>query len=223
MVDFAADYMTPAIEAKKRREELPRPTDSAFANVFYGFTEISGALEALLLSRVLIGLSPPRSKLIKKDDYLKYLINAYLQEVYILEQRLSAYARKVLRMYGRGANEAAYTATINTLLSSISARFSGITNTRGGHVHSRRFSDERLDFLSGLTLIGQYKAEFAAAVDFEFKMVQVKWKKTISDNNIATQQFLDYYFDAIFPLVTRSEKIFLPPTGRGKTAREHRA
>lgn len=223
MADFATDYMAPAIEAKKRKEELARPTDGTFANVFYGFTEVSGAFDALLLSGVLIGLSPPRSKLIKSDEYLKYLINAYFQEVYILEQRLSAYARKVLRMYGRGSNEAAYAATINSLLSSISTTFGGITNTRGSHVHNRRFSDERLDLLSGLTLISQFKEEFAADVNFEFKMVQFKWKKTISDNNIATQQFLDHYFDGIFPLVTRSEKIFIPRTGRGKSTHEHRA
>ena len=34
-----------------------------------------------------------------KDEYIKFLVGAYLQEVYVLEQRLSAYAKKTSRLY----------------------------------------------------------------------------------------------------------------------------
>jgi hypothetical protein len=98
MADFAADYLRPLREAEKRGEKLVRPTDSAFENVFFGFMEISDTLDVLALTETLFRLAPP-AKRIKKSQYLQFLIGAYLQEVYILEQRLKAYAKKTARLY----------------------------------------------------------------------------------------------------------------------------
>jgi len=79
LAKFASAYMDPASKAKMRGEQYLRPTDKAFASVFNGFTEIANTLEALELAEVLIGLPAPKSRRIKKDEYLKFLIGAYLQ------------------------------------------------------------------------------------------------------------------------------------------------
>lgn len=89
MANWAAEYMQPFIGVDGDREEMPEPSRVFLAKLFCGFTEVSGAEEALRLSEVLISLAPPRSRKIRKDEYLKYHINAYIQEVYILKERLN--------------------------------------------------------------------------------------------------------------------------------------
>jgi hypothetical protein len=99
MADFASAYLGPAWERKKAGQEHALPTDTQFSEIFYGFSEIGSALDALKLTEELLRLAPPRSKRIDKDSYLKFLVGSYLQELYILEQRLTAYAKKISRIY----------------------------------------------------------------------------------------------------------------------------
>lgn len=211
LAKFASAYMDPASKAKMRGEQYLRPTDKAFASVFNGFTEIANTLEALELAEVLIGLPAPKSRRIKKDEYLKFLIGAYLQEVYILEKRLSAYATKISRLYKSNGK-------IQSLANTIRVVFDGITRTRGSHVHSQRYSDQKLDMLSGFALISASKQEFGTAMHSQYKFVQREWRKTVQGNNAATRTFLDNYCDQLFPHISRDGDIFLPRTGRGGPA-----
>lgn len=206
--DLSCEYINPAWEAKKRGKVLNRPTDSAFEALFRGFIEISDTLEALALTETLLGLAAPRSSKVKKDEYLKYLVGAYLQEVYILEQRLTAYAKKMLRLYNHPAH-------IPALEDSIQSTFGGITRTRGAHVHSQRFTDEMLDMLARTSLVSIFKPEFAEDLHFEYKYVQRQWRKIVKTNNAATRAFLDQYFDELFVLISKSGKFVFPRTGRG--------
>jgi hypothetical protein len=206
MSNFAAAYLRPLREADKRGEKLVRPTDSVFESVFFGFTEISDALDVLALTETLFGLAPP-SKRIKKSQYLQFLIGAYLQEVYILEQRLKAYATKTARLYKiPGKN--------TSLIEAVEDTFRGIVGTRGNHVHSQRFSDKQLHLLVGIELISQLKDEFADDSKFEYSRVRADWKKRVKANNIATRKSIDAYCDFLFPHLTRDGVVFLPPTGR---------
>ncbi len=206
MATFANAYVRPSYEARKRGEQFVRPTDSAFAIVFFGFTEISSTLDALTLAETLIGHAPPSTKRVKKSEYLRFLIGAYFQEIYILEQRLTAYAKKIARLYK--ITEQAL------LLESIQSTFGGIIKTRGAHVHSNRFSDEGLDLLTGLELVGDLRGEPKFEADFDYSHVQADWSKRVKTNNIATCKLIDVYCDHFFSYLTRDEAIFLPPAGR---------
>ncbi len=207
MADFSAQYIDPALKARRDGEALRRPTDAAFAAVFVGFIEVTAALDALSLVESLIGLAPPRSKKVQKDEYLKFLISSYLQEVYILEQRLRSYATKVGRMYHKPG-------LIKAAEQVISESFGGLTMARGAHVHARRFSDEGLDRLASLALVSRFKPEFVDDTDFEYQLVRQRWRRQVTANNEATKNVLDAYCDMIFVCITKTNKIFLPPTGR---------
>jgi len=159
--------MRPLYEARKKGEEANKGKLSFFQKIFYGFTEISGAMESLKLAHTLISLAPPRSKRIKQDEYLKYHINAYLQEVYILKERLNIYATKLKRVYSKTNRGNLVPAKINPLFEIIKKAFESIVNTRGMHVHSYRYSDKDLDRLSSLFLISQFKDEFQDDANFE--------------------------------------------------------
>lgn len=203
MADFASGYLDPAWKKKKAGESHELPTDGQFSDVFHGFTEIGSALDALALTEELLRLAPPRSKRIDKDSYLKFLVGSYLQELYILEQRLTAYAKKISRLY---CNPSLPTAVRRIVYEPLE----GIIGTRGAHVHHRRFTDERLDMVSSLALFRRVGHQLGDDLEFEYKFAQLEWSKRVKENNEATRKIVDHYCTLLKVVACKDGKVFLP-------------
>lgn len=204
MADFAAEYLGPVVKARKAKTTLQRPEDATFSAIFEGFTEISAALDTLKLTSKLIGLAPPRSNSIRKDDYLKFLIGAYLQEMYILEQRLSSYAKKISRMYQIPTLPAFVQKLVYQPLE-------GLISTRGAHVHSRRYSDKQLDRLSTTALFESVGHELGEDLWFDYKWAQRHWMEQVKKNNDTTLKIVDSYFDVLHEVICSGSKVLWPP------------
>lgn len=202
MADSATEHFGPLIPRLKggKISDLP---DKNFVQIFYGFTDISATLDALKLTEILMGLSPPRSSKVKKDDYLKFLVGAYLQEVYILEQRLSAYGKKISRLYQRKDLPEKVKQIVYEPLEKI-------INTRGSHVHQERYTDEELNIVSMLVLLNHLKDAYGEDVQFEYAHARKKWKSRIEQNNKATESIVDQYFDLLFINMCKEGKLLLP-------------
>lgn len=203
MVDFASGYLDPAWKKRKAGENHELPTDTTFVEIFRGFTEIGDALDALALTEDLLRLAPPRSKRIDRDSYLKFLVGSYLQEMYILEQRLTAYAKKLSRLYRRPSLPAAVRRVVFEPLQ-------GLINTRGSHVHQRRFTDESLDRVSTVALFRRAHHELGEDLEFEYKRVQLDWRKRVSKNNNAMRRIVDQYCALVAAVVCHDGKVTLP-------------
>lgn len=204
MADFSSEYLQSAYKKQKKGESPELPTDSNFYAIFNGFTEIREALETLELTELLVGLNPPRSKRIDKDGYLKFLIGAYLQEMYILEQRLTAYGKKIARLYNKPKLPSLVQEVVYNPLE-------GIINTRGAHVHTRRFNDERLNMVSTMALFRRMGHELGEDLEFEYKIAQRQWRNQIRANNQATMKLVDQYFRVMHVVMCKDNKIIFPP------------
>lgn len=203
MADFASGYLDSAFKKRESGESYELPTDDQFSVVFHGFTEISGALDALALTEELLRLAPPRSKRIDKDNYLKFLVGSYLQEMYILEQRLTAYAKKLSRLYRKPSLPSAVQRVVFEPLE-------GIINTRGAHVHQHRFTDERLDMVSTMALFRRLRHQLGDDLEFEYKLAQREWSKRVKENNQATREIVNQYCKLLKAVICEDRKIFLP-------------
>lgn len=203
MADFASGYLDPAWKKRKAGKNHELPTDGAFSEIFYGFTEIGSALDALKLIEELLRLAPPRSKRVDKDSYLKFLVGSYLQEMYILEQRLTAYATKLSRLYGNRSLP-------STVKRVVYEPLEGLINTRGAHVHQRRFSDERLDSVSTLALFRRVGHELGEDLEFEYKVAQLHWSKRVRENNQTMRRIVDQYCALLEIVICRDGKVVLP-------------
>ncbi len=72
----------------------------SFAKKFiFGFTEISSSLEAMELAETFIKSAGLENSPTKNTEYLRYHVHAYLQESYILKNRLENYAKKLNRLF----------------------------------------------------------------------------------------------------------------------------
>lgn len=203
MVDFASAYLNPASKKRKAGEQHELPTDGQFSSIFYGFTEITSALDALWLTELLIGAAPPRAKGIEKDHYLQFLVGAYLQEIYILEQRLTAYAKKISRLYRKPTLPSAARRIVYEPLERI-------INTRGAHVHTHRFTDQHLDTVSTMALFRRLGHQLGDDLDFEYALARREWKKRIKTNNESTRLLVDLYCKLLRSVMCVGGKIVLP-------------
>ncbi|MCP3709955.1 hypothetical protein M3I54_23735 [Paraburkholderia sp. CNPSo 3274] len=203
MANFASEYLDPVVEAKQAGEELKRKTDGVFREIFSGYTEITATLDAVNLVATLVELSPPRSKKIEKDDYIKFLIGSHLQEVYMLEQRLTAYATKISRLYGI----ADLPAKIKTV---VYGPLEAIIRTRGSHVHARRYSDEGLDWVAAMALFRRTAHKLGDDLEFEYRRAQLKWSRQIKNNNSEILVIVDRYFELIAAAIGADHKIAFP-------------
>lgn len=203
MADFAAEYLKPIVQAKKAGEELERATDQMFRDIFSGYTEITATIDALELVETLVSVSPPRSKKIGRDDYIKFLVGSHLQEIYMLEQRMTAYANKISRLYKSPDLPSIVKAIVYEPLEAI-------IRTRGSHVHARRYSDEGLDWVATMALFRRVGHEFGGDLEFEYKRAQMKWSRQINKNNSDIRAIIEKYFALISAVISVNFHIFFP-------------
>ena len=210
MAKYASTYMKPLVD-KNFKGTLADPSKhSVFNIVFFGYTEISNTFNALKLSETLVSVAPPRSKKIIKDEYLKYIINTYLQDVYILKERLNAYATKLKRLLNKAGKKSLSVKHIDPLFKLIKSSLNGITNSRSQHVHMLRYSDTGLDAVSQMEIISRFNPEFETDYKFSYKLAQNIWSSRMKKNNKATKQLLDIYFDAISVAISKNGIISIP-------------
>lgn len=210
MAEWASEYMRPIAENHKNGILTESSKHIPFNTIFYGFTEISNTFDALRLSEILVSVAPPRSKRINDDEYIKYVINTYLQDVYILKERLNTYATKLKRMHARCGRDILVQTHIDPLFEFVKSSLDALVNTRGSHVHAYRYSDEALDSLAQLALISRYNSEYEQHYKFSYKKAQRIWSSRIKSNNEATEKLLDHYFGSIIKIVKVNGSVFMP-------------
>ena len=209
IADFSSQYFKPFYEAKLKDEELyPSEKDLEYI-IFTGFNEISSSLENIKLTLSFISIIPPKSKKINRSDYLKYHIHVYLQEIYILKERLNEYATKIQRKYSKINKEIDIKKIMKPLFKLVKITLEGITNERSKHVHSKRFSDTDLDWLSSTTFLSAHHDEYEAISKIAYKKVNLKWKKTIKNNIKEINKIIDIYFDTIYVIITKKDNLLL--------------
>lgn len=209
VADFSPEYLKPFYEAKLNNEDLyPSQKDLEYI-IFNGFNEITASLENIKLTLAFISIVPPKSKKINRSDYLKYHIHVYLQEIYILKERLNEYATKLQRKYSKINKEINVKEFIKPLFQIIKMMFEGITNARSQHVHAQRFSDKDLDWLSSTTFLSKFHDEYEIPSKNIYKKVSLEWKTTIKNNTKEINKIIDIYFDTIYAVITKNDKLIL--------------
>ncbi|AXF18913.1 hypothetical protein [Paraburkholderia caledonica] len=203
MAEFAAGYLDPVIKAKQAGKKLERSTDRAFREIFSGYTEITATIDALDLLATLVSVSPPRSKKIGRGDYIKFLVGSHLQEIYMLEQRMTAYAARISRSY----KISDLPAMVKTI---VYEPLEAIIRTRGSHVHTRRYSDDDLDGVAAMALFRRVGHQLGDDLEFEYKRAQMKWTTQIKKNNSDMHTIIERYFALVSAGISVNSRIFFP-------------
>jgi hypothetical protein len=190
--------------AKRKRDRTEK--DQFIEKMFLGFLEIANSLETLEDIAFYVGRFPFQKTRITPERYLRFHVEAWLAEVYILQERLTSYLKVVERQHKKDPHLPAIRGSVKNLEEMLRRTLKGVVDVRRQHVHRVRFSDEELDRLS-------YMEAMSHGPDDGFshlmrllhhnmhRKVKKTWKDRILNNNIAIRELLYSFFDGLFPVV----------------------
>jgi len=213
MADFTAGFMKPLVEKKLDDSEFTSKQTGIEFIIFNGFTEISNSISTLRLIEKFVSITPPNEEGIDYSNYLTYHVHNYLQEMYILKERLKTYATKIQRRYAKAIDEKSVTTVIESLIKIITESLKNITGDGGArnlHVHAKKYADEELNWLSSTTFLAAFDDEFKIHSKVAYESAKNKWQKTIENNNRELSKLIDLYFNTIYSIISVDGKIILP-------------
>ena len=219
-----SDLLNPVFGFPTPKDIPKKPEPSAneryWINWMYEFVEIDSSLKRL--NQALVYLSqPPRSRAMRfhrlsEADWLRYHIEAYFQETYIIHQRLSRFLKRVERSANRGSDDSGVAAA-KKLRSVVEASLDGVVRVRGGHVHEHRFDSDELrdlDLLVLLTTAGK-EHKLRGFRNFRYLTALIKWRKQLLHNNRQIQKLCVAIVEETTDVLTRNE----PPRRTAKRSK----
>jgi hypothetical protein len=178
------------------------PPDQRFGvDAFQVFMEISDAYDRLLDIQTYVRRYPFRGTRITRERYLRFHIEAYYHEVYILRERLNTFAKRIVRAYKRTGHPAA-DSTEDRLLTLVSA-LDAVVAVRGRHVHDLRFDETRLRNLAGIEMIERHSDDqmWTTFLKEGYAKVRAYWVKWVGEMNRGVRALLDQYFAILHELM----------------------
>jgi hypothetical protein len=178
--------------------------ETVLRDLFYGFIEILRCIERLTQIETYIrkmpGFKEYKRKNITDTAYMKYHIEKYFEEMYILKERLIRYLRKIKKYYKRDVNIQTELAKMEDLLNK---SLDGIISTRGRHIHESRFTDEDINRLELYDLLLSTGMPRRAESLFraESRRVRRNWLARIKGNNRDLMKVMDFLFEYLHVLV----------------------
>lgn len=213
MADFAPSFIGPLTEEKLKDENFFSTQEGIEFIIFNGFSEISDSLKTLNLIEKFIKINPPKENGINYSNYLTYHVHNYLQEMYILKERLTTYSKKVKRSYSKVIDNNILDKAIESLMKIILDALNGITGSDGArnkHVHAEKFKDEELNWLSSTTFLSDFHDEFTIKSEHAYLKAKDKWSTTVENNNQKLNKLIDIFFNTIYALISVDDKVVLP-------------
>lgn len=194
----------------------PKPKGLFVANIlFRGFSEIFNAVECLKKIEIYTRRFPFSNTSVSKLDYLKYNVENYLNEIYVLKERMISYSKTITRAYRKSNNSHNVEVILKEASITVSGALKNIVETRGAHVHSIRFTDSDIDRLSSIELMCKSEnKDFREVFEDLYKEAYVKtrkkWVIMIKQNNTNIEKLLDDYCLKLTKAISNGENIVYP-------------
>lgn len=242
--EIVMDEMTTAMNLKEMDEEHRKEVGEAILNtaldrdgprsasrrfndkllfisnkLFKPFSEIFSNLEALENIGIYVRSFPYKRQGISQVDYLKYHVENYLNEIYILKNRLIAFLTLIERAYRKCERSDQIHAILRPIYELVSTALDGYINVRGAHVHENRYSDSDFDRLGTLNLLSKsgddevsrlFKGLFSEC----YRTTRRKWVGKIRRDIRAIEQLLEIYCTALVDSVIKDGKVVFPSNVR---------
>ena len=200
----------------KRLEANPTRDERFITKIFSATSEILSATETLRDIELYIRRFPYRGTRITKPRHLRYHAEAFLNEVYLLKERLIALLTVVERSYKRDARADLVRSVVQPLYTVVNEALKNPVLARGSHIHEERFSDYqigRLEMLDLLTNPGNLDS-LKGYYGWEYRKIRKEWKDRIKENNEGVHRLLDFVADDLYPVLFDKDGEIVVPKPR---------
>lgn len=184
-------------------DRKPTKDEEHYIKIFYGYLELDSSFRTLKDIEVYLSSCPYRNPQITKPRHLRYHVESYFNEVYILKERLISYLTIVGRCYKGDKRHSDILSRTKPLFGLVNKSLKGVVQTRGSHVHYKRFDSSDLDRLDTMYLFtstaekDSFWDKHSWYFDDTYRQVRSKWKNTVISNNKQTLKLLDFYGDTL--------------------------
>jgi hypothetical protein len=196
----------------KHINRIPTPKEIYLKRIFDGFSEIHSSYQALTDIEIYINRFPFSATSVTKPRYLRYHVENYFNEMYLLKKRLLAFLTIIGRSFRKDSRHSAVLAATRPLFRIVSDSLKDVVDIRGRHVHQKRYSDTQIDRLELMELLSRDTKEddeLAMALKpfykFEYKRIRSEWKSQIKRNNETVNKLLMIYSDNLHSILFSPE------------------
>jgi len=126
---------------------------------------------------------------------------------------VKTYSKKIQRKYNKVIDEEVLKATVESLMKIVLEALNCITGdggVRNLHVHSEKFKDDELNWLSSTTFLANFHDEFKIQSEIAYETAKNKWQNTVENNNKELSKLIDIYFNTIYTIISIDDKVILP-------------
>jgi hypothetical protein len=183
----------------------------------YHLAEIQTTLDTMRDIEFYMGRFPYSEAKIAKHRHLVFHVQAFLNELYILQQRLMALLTFIERNH-RGDSRLSYIKDVCDLLRNfVTSSMKKGVEIRGRHVHKWRLSDNDHDRLIGMSLYmsmphPSFQKAFMAYYESEYKKIRKRRREWVAGGIKSSQELVDGFFDALFELVFDASGTMMYPS-----------
>ena len=151
---------------------------------------------------------------VSHPNYLRYHIENYLNEMYILKLRITDYIKVITRSYKKSSNYGDMQSALDGIKKAIVDCMDGLITTRGSHVHQSRFTNDDIDRLTTLDLLGLNDGHVGKECDVlkqdGCKDLEATWVNIMDINKGVLDDMLDKLFQILLEHITHDGEIFFP-------------
>ena len=191
---------------------VPAPKEIYLKRIFDGFLEIHSSYQALTDIEIYINRFPFSATSVTKPRYLRYHVENYFNEMYLLKKRLLAFLTIIGRNFRKDSRHSDVLAATRPLFRIVDDSLEDIVDIRGRHVHQKRYSDTQIDRLELMELFSRTVKEddelsmaLKTFYQFEYKRIRSEWKSQIKQNNETVNKLLMIYSDNLHPILFSPE------------------
>jgi hypothetical protein len=201
-------------EVHKHIFELGPPTPPAertgrtnyYQLLTYHLAEIQTTLDTMRDIEFYMGRFPYSEAKVARHRHLIFHVQAFLNELYILQQRLLRLLLFIERNHRRDARLDHIKIVCEVLRNFVSESMKKGIAIRGSHVHEWRLSDNDHDRLIAISLYTkmpntEIRDAFTTYYDSEYKKIRRQRREWVASGIGVSQELVDAYFDELFKLV----------------------
>lgn len=190
-----------------------------YKKIFTPLSEIVSSLQAIENISIYANSFPYTTQGVSRVDYLAYHIENYLNEIYLLKNRLLKYATELERAYRKNENGEQIKDVLKLLRDYVESAFDSYSIVRGKHVHQKRFTDDNIDRLRSFELLTLKQDDERSKLLqnlylHKYREVRKEWVKKMKADLDSIHTVLEEYFKTLNDIFTDDGDFLFPHSAK---------
>lgn len=191
----------------------PMTRDERFAvQLFRHFIEVHSCIERMKDFDTYFHRFPFARTRVTRQAYLQLILEAHLNEIYLLRERLVAFAKFMGKAFRNDVESKRYIAYSKALEKFAVDSLAPFTSARGSHTHQYRYSHDDVDRLGLISILQiapdpSFKATMRALKREAAAESQSRLRAQARQWNARVAKIIDEYFKALMPLLFDEKKV----------------